>query len=463
MLLSFAQFQSYTPAKPTFALFGYPLGHTMSPQLHTALFATYQLDADYIAVAVPPEHLAEALVLAKTKLQGINLTIPHKKAIIPLLDAVDASAQDLHSVNTVAFHDGKTTGYNTDILGFAASLTKDQVELPGKKVLMLGYGGAAAVMGYHCAKSGASLVITGRNAQKADTLAQQLRAVLPHAKISACSKKHIPRDTQMVLNSTPLGMFPKEDACPLRFLPHKTEYVFDAIYNPPITATIRLAGNRSKIQTRDGLHMLVMQAAHAQTIWNGHSFSNEVCDSILSQLYGSLAVKRLHDKYGKQNIVLCGFMGSGKTTAGRRIAKLCGLRFVDADHYLEEQEGMDIPTIFQKHGEAYFRERESYYLAELSKQQGLVLALGGGAVLRPANVAILKETGLLIHLDTPLYRILKNISYSNNRPLLEQNADKEAQTRKLYHARKSIYRSVANFSVRSSRLHELVLRVIQSI
>lgn len=462
MVLSFEEFQSFTPTKPTFALFGYPLGHSMSPELHALLFESYQMNAEYIGVNVPPEKLADALILARHKLQGINVTIPHKKAIISLLDETHQSARDLHSVNTVHFHNGKAIGYNTDILGFAATLQRDNLKLTGKKVLLLGYGGAAAVMGYHCAQAGAILTITGRNMEKAQALAQQLCTTLPDAKISVCSKRHIPRDTQIVINGTPVGMYPKEALCPLHFLPRKTEYVFDAIYNPPITSTMRLIHDKRKTKARNGLFMLVMQAVHAQTIWTGHHFEDTTCDSILRRTAGRMAVKRLQDKHHKQNIVLCGFMGSGKTTAGRKLAKQCGLQFIDADHYIEEQEGMSITEIFAQKGEAYFRDAETAALQALSQKSGYVLALGGGAVLRPENVAQVKSTGLLIHLDTPLYRILENISCSANRPLLERG-NKQAQTRKLYHARKGIYRTVADCSVRSPRLSELITRIVSAI
>ena len=461
MILSYEEFAAFTPQKPTYALFGWPLGHTMSPELHAALFASDGFDADYIGVAVPPERLADALALARDKLRGVNLTIPHKQAVLPLLDALDDGARDLNSVNTIAFTDGKARGFNTDILGFAASLERDGVRLPGKRALLLGYGGAAAVMGYHLARAGAHLTITGRNLEKADALAARLRAALPAAKIETCPKKRIPRDIQLVVNGTPLGMFPREEDCPLRFLPRRTEYVFDAIYNPPLTSTLRLAHGR-KTKTRDGLYMLVMQAAHAQTIWTGRAFEPAVCDNILRRLYGKMAAKRLRDKYGKQNLVLCGFMGSGKTTAGRKLARLTGLRFIDADHYLEAREGMKISEIFERFGETRFREIETDCLRELSREDGIVLALGGGAVLRPENVTAVRETGLLIHLDTPFFRIVKNLSYSTSRPLLEQG-DKAAQTRRLYNARKNIYHEVADLSIRSPRLSELIEKILKTI
>ncbi len=461
MVLTYEEFQRFEPSRPTYALFGWPLGHTMSPELHAALFATDRCDAAYIGVAVPPEQLADALALAAQKLRGINLTIPHKKNVIPLLDEIDDGAHDLNSVNTVAFTGGKSKGYNTDIYGFSATLARDGVTLSEKKVLLLGYGGAAAVMGYHCANAGAQVLITGRNAGKAQALARELQAALPDAAIEAVPKHHIPSDTQIVINGTPLGMFPNEDECPLRFLPRHTEYVFDAIYNPPMTSTIRLARGR-RIKTRDGLSMLVLQAAQAQTIWTGRTFTTQSCDSILKRLYAQMAVKRLHDKYGKGNLVLCGFMGCGKTTAGRKIARLTGLQFVDADHYLEECEQRTIPDIFAQDGEEAFRDLESKYIAQLAQRNGAVISLGGGAVLRAENVAALKQNGLLIHLDTPFHRIVKNLSYSSHRPLLDQG-DKMAQTRKLYNARKCIYLRVADLSVRTARLSELIDRVIRSI
>lgn len=461
MLLTMEEFRAFEPNKATYALFGWPLGHTMSPELHAQLFEASGQDADYIGVAVPPENLPEAFELAKHKLKGINCTIPHKKAVIDLLDEVDTAARDLHSVNTVAFRDGRAVGYNTDILGFAESLSRDGVKLRGKKVLLLGYGGAAAVMAYHCITQWAYLTITGRNMEKAAALQKQLCDAVPGAHVSVFNRRHIPRDIQIVLNSTPVGMYPKENVAPLHYLPHKTEYVFDAIYNPPVTATMKLA-NPKKTRVRDGLFMLVMQAAHAQTIWSGVQFAPQACETILRRTYGKMAVKRLHEKHGKQNIVLCGFMGSGKTTVGRKLARLTGLEFVDADQYLEAQEGKKISEIFAEHGEAYFRERESAYIRELSQRDGIVLSLGGGAVLRQENVEAVKQSGLLIHLDTPYYRIVKNLSYSTSRPLLDK-PDKQAETRRLYNARKGIYHRVSDVSVRSPKISEVLEKLVKSI
>ena len=462
MLLTFDEFRAFEPQRKTYALFGHPLGHSMSPTLHAALFASTGYDADYIAVDVPPEHLAEAFALARQKLEGLNLTIPHKKAIIPLLDRVDQSAADLHSVNTVAFDDCKATGFNTDILGFAESLEKDGISLSGKKVLLIGYGGACAVMGYHCLKEGAQLYITGRDLDKAEALRQSFLEIFPGVKCKTCPRKRIPKNIQLVVNGTPVGMYPQEDRTPLYFLPYKTTYIFDAVYNPPRTALIKLANPRFT-QTRDGLYMLVMQAARAQTIWYGAQFTQHTCDTILRRTYAQMAVKRLQDKHHKRHIVLCGFMGCGKTTVGRKLARLTGLSFVDLDHYIEDKEQMSISDIFAQHGEAHFRALETRYLTELTQQkESMVLSLGGGAVLRPENVTAIKKSGLLIWLDTPLFRILKNLSNSTTRPLLNQ-PNKQEETKRLYQTRRPIYKQAADVRVRSPRLSEVVEQTLKSI
>lgn len=462
MVLTMEEFRAWEPQRDTFAIFGWPVAHTMSPVLHGMLFGMLGKDADYIAVAVPAEGLQEALGLAARKLKGVNLTIPHKQAAIPLLDEVDKSALDLGAVNTVAFRDGRAVAYNTDILGFAESFQKDGVTLEGKKVVLLGYGGAAAGMGYHCVRAGARLVISGRSQERAGVLRDHLLRCFPSAKVSVVSRRHIPRDAQVIVNGTPVGMTPDEDRKPIFCLSRKVEYVFDAIYNPPMTKLLKMANPRRTL-TRDGTYMLVMQGVHAEKIWFGAEFTQPQITSVLRRVYGMMAVKRLHEVRGKQNIALCGFMGAGKTTVGRKLARMCGMEFYDADVYLVERAGKTIPEIFAQEGEEAFRALETRCLRELSAKENCVISLGGGAVLRPENVEAIKSSSYLIHLDTPLNRIIKNLSYSNQRPLLEKGGNREAEIQKLYDERKEIYKSVSDCGVRSAKLSTLVEQVARSI
>lgn len=460
MALTMQEFREFVPKKTTFALFGYPIGHSVSPELHAMLFQASGQDYDYIAIEVPPEDLPEATWLAREKLRGINVTIPHKAAIIPLLDAVDTAAKDLGKVNTVDFRDGEAIGYNTDILGFAASLERDGVTIPGATAVVLGYGGVSSVMAYHLVNAGARVIISGRSAEKAIALRDYLRACLPDGMVSVYPPTQLPHATSIVVNGTPVGMTPKEDANPLSSLPHGTKYVFDAIYNPPTTALLRMAEEKG-IATRDGLYMLVMQAAYAQTVWLGSQFDNSDLDLILRRLYGDVVKKRMASVYHKSNLVLCGFMGSGKTTIGRKIARLLGLEFIDMDIYLEQQEGRKISDIFAEDGEPYFRDLETKYARELSEKNGCVIATGGGCVLRPENVELLKKNGILIHLDTPFFRIVQNLSRDTSRPLLQ--GDKEKQTRTLYSQRKKIYEDCADVSVRGVRISEILMKLFRAL
>ena len=461
MLLTFEEFKTWEPVTDTYGLFGYPLGHTMSPELHSQLFATYGKQAEYIALEIPPEHLAEAFALASKKLKGINVTIPYKRDIMQFLDKIDEKAAFLNSVNTVHFAGGKSRGYNTDILGFAESLKRDQIHLKNREVLLVGYGGAAAVMGLHCIMESAKLMITGRNLEKAEALRHRLKRDFPSAWVDVCGLEYIPESTQIIVNGTPLGMYPKEDSCPIPYIPQNTRYIFDAIYNPPLTKLLRL-GRRQNITIRDGLYMLVMQAAKAQEIWIGHQFEESTCDSVLRRLYGKMAMKRLSDVHHKSNLVLSGYMGSGKTTIGKKIAKLTGRTFYDADVYLEAQEGRTISDIFAQDGETAFRQLETKYLKELSRKEGAVIALGGGAVLRPENVKAIKKNGLLVYLNTPLPRILKNLSYDDKRPVIA-GENREKKIRKTYRQRKPIYRMTADLSVSSTRINETILQIFKRI
>ena len=198
MILTMDEFRKYVPEKPTFALFGHPIAHTMSPELHSKLFRASGKDCEYFAVDVPPEDLEEAMRIASQTCGGLNLTIPHKKAVFQYLDAVDETAKNLGSVNTVFFHDGTSVGYNTDILGFSGSLEFDGISVENKTAVVCGYGGVARVICYHLANAGAHVLITGRNLTKAKALRNDIRSYLPQASINIMPATQLPRATAIV-------------------------------------------------------------------------------------------------------------------------------------------------------------------------------------------------------------------------------------------------------------------------
>ena len=423
MLFSMDEFRAFEPKKTTYALFGWPLGHTMSPELHAQLFEASGQDADYIGVAVPPEDLPEAFELAKRKLGGINCTIPHKKAVIPLLDDIDTAARDLHSVNTVRFADGKATGFNTDILGFAESLNRDGVSLQGKKVLLLGYGGAASVMAYHCVTQGAYLTITGRNLEKAEALQKQLTDAVPGARISVFSRRHIPRDIHIVLNSTPVGMYPNVgvSALDITSMPG-LEAVIDVIYNPDKTELILRAEELGVPVAVGGLEMLVAQAVYAAEFFLDRKFEDAGAE--IARVTSELRREQL-------NIALIGMPSSGKSTLGRALAERLSKRFVDLDEEIVKADGRSIPDIFAAEGEAGFRKLEAAQTARFARENRQVISCGGGVVKDPANLRALHANGIVLFIDRPLEDLL----VGGGRPLStspEALKTMEAQRRPLY-------------------------------
>lgn len=460
MILSFEEFKNFTPKKDTYALFGYPLNHTMSPELHEELFKSYNYDADYIAVEVPSNKLSEAFSIAKARLKGINITIPYKKEIIQFVDIIENNARIIESVNTIHFTANKSYAYNTDIMGFEESLKKDNVTLKDKQTLILGYGGASHSIAFHCLSKGAKLTIAGRNQEKANELIKKLNTSYPRNNINFSFLDNPPTDCEIVINCTPVGMFPNESVSPIKEISNKVEYIFDAIYNPPKTKLLKLAKKNAK--TRDGLFMLVMQAVKAQEIWTNKQIAESTYINVLRKLYGKLALKRLQNVNMKKSIFLCGYMGSGKTTIGKKLSKILELPFIDADIFLENAENRKIADIFEQNGEAYFRNLETKYLKEMCKYSGAVIALGGGAVLKQENVNLIKNTGILIYLNTPFFQIVKNLSNDSSRPLLFGD-NKEEKMKKIYNERKKIYSSVSDICVSSNIINSNIDQILKSI
>ncbi len=460
MIDTLSQFREFSPKRPTFALFGYPVAHSVSPQLHKQLFAYSRADADYIAVEVSPGQLPEAFSLAKEKCGGCNLTIPHKINVLPLLDEIDGDAKSLGSVNTVLFSGGKSYGYNTDLDGMSLAFSIDALTLEGKQALILGNGGVSAMAAYLCAKSGAQVTVCARQPQgeKAQRL-QQLLNRCGHP-IHLTDFSHIPEQAQILINGTPVGMSPEEGLSPLDLdrCP-QAEYLFDCIYNPRRTALMEQARKRG-IPCQDGLLMLVGQAAKAQQIWLSGEFSQKQLTDTKETLAAQLMLKRVRERYHKDNLVLCGFMGCGKTSVANRLGKLLGISPVDTDELVEQREKKPISTIFKEHGEEAFRRLEREAVQEASSRKGAVISLGGGAVLDPRNVELLKQTGVIVWLDTPIERILSVLQGDTTRPLARGG---EAELRARHDSRTPVYRRACDIRVQGITVEDLCRELMESI
>lgn len=258
-----------------FALIGYPLGHSLSPLIHRELFNTANLEADYTLKEIAPENLARELEALKG-LQGFNVTIPHKVNIIPLLDELDERAALFGAVNTAkVYENGKTRGYNTDCSGFLNALKDADIPLAGR-VLLCGSGGVARMFAFEAVLAGCDLTIAVR-----DSGVRSAEKIVHEIEQKLCKTARVVRlgeadgSYDLIINATPVGMFPHTDGCIIgRDIIKRAAAVFDAVYNPSETLFIKYARDAG-IKYLNGLPMLVWQAAVAEEIWNGVSFTGD--------------------------------------------------------------------------------------------------------------------------------------------------------------------------------------------
>lgn len=460
-----------------FAVIGHPIGHSMSPFIHQRLLKLAGVKGNYGILDIPPEELSSRFSDTLVKLDGFNVTIPHKQAILPLLNKVSGDAAAFGSVNTVALHGGKAIGYTTDGIGFTRALSAANLPLKGK-VLLLGTGGVAHVLANEILRAPgvASLTVVMRrhaeeipcptdNASEVDRklgirLAREnafigslnkpimtsFAARCPHGSVTVTDETSLETKCtegnahfDLLVNGTSSGMYPKLGSCPVSpAVVSQCGAVFDAIYNPGLTMLLKYA-KAQKIPCAGGMGMLVWQAAAAEEIWQSCRFHAEEVSPII---HASSEAMRL--RFG--NIVLCGFMGCGKSTAGSILAKQLGRQFIDMDTYIEQQTGMTVSEIFAKKGESWFRKKEKEACQKLSRKSGLVLAAGGGALADPENAAVLRETGIIVLLDPPYEAIVQRLADDHSRPMLEK-ADRKAVMRRLYETRMPLYKAAADLTV----------------
>ena len=384
----------------TCGLLGRKLGHSYSPQIHSRL-ATY----DYVLFEKEPEALEE--FLRTGPFSGLNVTTPYKKDVIPYLDELTPTAARLGAVNTIVRRNGRLIGHNTDYFGFLTMVRTSGLDVTGKKVLVLGSGGASNTAVAVLEELGAHVVIISRSGEN------NYGNLCRHA------------DTAMIVNTTPVGMFPNTERSPvdLKLFP-KLEGVLDVIYNPARTMLLRQA-EALDLPAVNGLLMLVAQAKEAAEWFSGHSLD----DSLILTIHREL-------RQQVENIILIGMPGCGKSTIGREIARCLGKQFVDADDTIEKVAKCSIAEIFAKHGELGFRELETTVLGELGKQSGLVIATGGGCVTRHENYSLLHQNGKLFWIQRDLAELP-----TDGRPLSQSGKLEE-----MYRIRKPLYESFADHS-----------------
>ncbi len=372
-----------------YGLIGEKLGHSFSKEIHTQYFGL-----DYSLKELALNEVGD--FLKKADFKAINVTIPYKNTVIPYLDEISEIAKKIGAVNTIVNENGKLKGYNTDYLGLKLLIEDSGVGIRGKNVLILGDGAtsktALAVAEDLKCKSVKRVSRKGTKDTVSYTDAEQIK------------------ETQIIINTTPVGMFPNNDNIPINIDAFPDlEGVFDAVYNPLRTRLVAAALNKG-ITARSGLYMLVAQAVFAAEFFTGTNIPTEKIKSI----YNSILKQ-------KENIVLIGMPGSGKTTIGNALAKETGLEFIDTDQKIVEKYG-EITDIFEACSESGFRQIESEIIKEISCLQGKIIATGGGAILKAENIKALKQNGKLYFLDRPLEALIgtPDRPLSQNKDMLKQ-------------------------------------------
>ena len=414
-----------------YGLIGEHLGHSFSKQIQTRIAEIENVkDYDYQLVELDKEEFKE--FMEKKDFKGINVTIPYKKDVIPYLDEMDESAKAIGAVNTIINVDGKLKGYNTDFGGFLYMVKAHNVHMEGKKVLIIGNGGACAAVKAVCKHENAKdIVIVSRSAN---------RGAIGYDEMYT---SHL--DADIVVNTSPVGMFPNIANAPIDVSWfHKLECVLDVVYNPILTR-LCFEAQEADIKRVIGLEMLIAQAKYTFEIFENMSFDDSIIDEIKKEM--------LKDRC---NIVLIGMPSAGKTTIGKMLEEKLGKEFFDLDDMIIAKAGKSIPEIFQESGEAGFRAIETEVAIEASKMNNKIIATGGGAIKHKVNMDFLRLNGITIFIDRDIDKLINS---DPNRPL---SSSKQA-LQQMYKERYPLYQKYAAYiAVNNANIEETVDDIVNA-
>ena len=405
-------------------LIGEKLSHSYSVDIHTHLsskpYEIKQLNADEL----------KEFMIAK-EFEGINVTIPYKQTVISYLTSMDKIAEKTNAVNTIVNRDGKLYGYNTDVYGFRFLIDHYKVEPTGKKVIVLGDGGAAqAIKQVFSEHQLRELVVVKRNVD------------IGCISYDECYLKHT--DAEIIVNTSPVGMYPNTNASPIILDSfYQLESVIDIIYNP-LKTKLLVRAEELGVKAIGGLMMLVAQAKKAVEIFD----ETKIADSEVVDY-----TKKLSNS--KRNIVLIGMPGAGKSVILRNLKSFYDYKTIDVDDEIVKKANKSIPDLFAEIGEEGFRALEAKCIEEISKESHQIIACGGGVVKNRVNMELLKQNGYILFID----RSHELLPIDKGRPLSE---DRNA-IMKLYDERIGLYKKYSDVVVKNDGSIEEVVTKIREI
>lgn len=425
-----------------YGLIGYPLSHSFSKILHNRLG-----NSEYDIVELKKDELDN--FMNSKKFIGINVTIPYKREVIKYLDYVDFNAKCIGAVNTIKNIDGKLYGYNTDFFGFQNLLSKYEISVEGKNVLIIGTGATSETVFYVLNK------LRAKNIYKLDRKKEIYKCNLTEdLNLSSANILHIDsleelyknnylENINIIINTTPVGMYPHiDDDLLIDFNNFQNvESVVDVIYNPIRTKLLQEAEIRHK-KIASGLYMLVSQGYFSDLIFRDDVNYKNINDKFLTEdKSNNEKLDKIYNEilWEKQNIVLVGMPSCGKSTIGKILSKELNKKFIDTDSEIEKIINMPIADFISKNGEAEFRKIEKEVLLNLVKEEGIILSTGGGAVLDDENVKNMKFNGKLFFIN----RSINKLKATDSRPLTS-TFDKLKQK---YDERLPIYKSVSDYEI----------------
>lgn len=400
-----------------YGLIGERLSHSYSKRLHELL-------GEYSYELFPLARPELDTFLREATFDGLNVTIPYKQAVIPYCAELSETAARMGSVNTLLRRaDGTLYGDNTDAFGFGEMARHAGIDFAGQKALVLGSGGTSLTACAVIKGAGGTPVVISRNGE------------------NHYENLHLHADATIVVNTTPVGMYPGTDGCPvdLRRIP-RLSGVLDVVYNPLRTRLLQQA-EQLHIPHAGGLYMLVMQAARACELFTGKKVPGERVQNALSALRKSAT-----------NLVVVGMPGCGKTTMGERLAALLALPLCDVDSQVEQESGTSIPALFAAEGEAGFRAREAAIIERCGREGGRVLVTGGGAVLTERNRQNLRMNGFVVHITRPLEQLP-----IEGRPLSKDREALEAMWRQ----RSALYTACADVTIANEGTPEACVQAMK--